>query len=99
MEQVQAVPALTLADLESMEKQLTQRRDAYVEEANREIAGFNGAIMQVQAQRVFLQEKQKSQEAPKKDGKRRRAKPAPKVKEVALSTEVVTAPEPLAEGG
>jgi hypothetical protein len=99
MEQVQAVPALTLADLESMETQLTQRRDAYVEEANREIAGFNGAIMQVQAQRAFLLEKQKGQEVTKTDSKRRRGKPARKVKEVAVVTEGVTAPEPLAEGG
>jgi hypothetical protein len=53
---------LTLTDLETQEAQLIHRRDAYIEEANRNIAGFNGAVQQVQIQKALLIERQKQSE-------------------------------------
>ena len=52
----------TIEDLNEQEKVLLQRRDAYVEEANRNIASFNGAIQQVQAMRQLLEARGKSEE-------------------------------------
>lgn len=87
------MPALSLEDLDLQEKQLNDRLDAYVTEANQNIAAFRGAIQQVQAQRAFLQQKQKPQV--EKKGRRQRGKVAKK--ETSVATEVVTAPEPLAD--
>jgi hypothetical protein len=84
----------TLAEMEADEKALVQRRDAYVQEANMNISAMNGAIQQVQAQKARLLEKQqKGQEVEKKG--RRRGKVAKK--ETPVSTEVVTAPQALAD--
>ena len=52
----------TIEDLTEQEKVLIQRRDAYVEEANRNIAGFNGAIGQVQAMKALLEARGKSED-------------------------------------
>jgi TolA-binding protein len=78
---------LTVAELDRQEQELIARRDSYVNQANSQIAMFNGAIQQVQHQRTLIQEKQKGQEKAKN---KRRGKPARK--------ETPVAPEPPVEG-
>jgi hypothetical protein len=69
---------LTVADLETQEQELVQRRDAYVSEANANIAAFNGAIQQVQAQKLFIARRGEEAAAADKHKKPRHAKVAPK---------------------
>lgn len=75
---------MTIADLDAQEASLTQRRDAYVQEANSNIAHFNGAIMHVQEQRKMLVRQHEAAAAEAEKGKKpRRGKVAKKTPDVA----------------
>lgn len=87
------MPAMTLDDLTKQEQEIIARRDAYVTQANNQISAFNGALQQVQAQRSWLEQKQKDQV--KAASKPRRGKVKGKKEETPVVTDTVTAPEPL----